>query len=172
VVRYETRDAAIIELLLQTGLRLSEIARLRLSDIELPVKVTKEPGCVGSARINGKGRRQRIVTVNWKACKALKAYLAIRPKTAEDDHVFLTKFQRGIGPRSIELLVTKHLAEAGIRDACVHTLRHTFATHSAIKGTSLRVIQETLGHADLKTTSIYVGLARAEMDRQLQENAL
>ncbi len=59
-----------------------------------------------------------------------------------------------------------------IKGASVHTLRHTFATHSAIKGTSLRIIQETLGHADLKTTSIYVGLARAEMDRQLQENAL
>src|SRR5512144_115907 len=177
-VRYDARDAAIIELLLQTGLRLSEIARLRLSDIELPVKVirpnrqTQEPGSVGSARINGKGRRQRTVTLNWKVCKALKAYLAVRPPDAADDAVFQTKFKRGIGPRSIELLVTKHLSEAGIKDASVHSLRHTFATHSAIKGTSLRVIQETLGHADLKTTTIYVGLAREEMDRQLQENAL
>lgn len=164
--------------MLQTGLRLSEVARLRLSDIELPVKVIKpnwqirEPGSVGSARINGKGRRQRTVTLNWKVCKALKAYLALRPPDAADDAVFQTKFRRGIGPRSIELLVTKHLEEAGIRDASVHSLRHTFATHSAIKGTSLRVIQETLGHADLKTTTIYVGLAREEMDRQLQENAL
>jgi site-specific recombinase XerC len=107
LVRYETRDAAIIELLLQTG--------LCLSDIELPGKVTCEPGCVGSTRINGRGRRQRIVTVNWKACNALKAYLAIRPKADDDDHVFLTKFQRGLGRRSIELLVTKHLAAAKSR---------------------------------------------------------
>jgi len=171
-VRHEIRDSAIIELLLQTGLRLSEVSRLQLSDIELPARVSREPGCVGSVRVQGKGRRQRTVTLNWKACKALKAYLAVRPPDAEDDAVFQTKFRRGMGPRSIELVVTKYLKDAGITGASVHSLRHTFATHSVKLGTGLQVIKEVLGHASLKTTTIYVGLAREEMDRQLQENAL
>jgi site-specific recombinase XerD len=171
-VQHEVRDGAIIELFLQTGLRLSEVSRLQLADMELPARVSKEPGCVGSARVQGKGRRQRTVTLNWKACKALKAYLAVRPSDAEDDAVFQTKFRRGMGPRSIELLVEKYLKEAAIHDASVHTLRHTFATHSVKRGTGLQVIKEVLGHASLKTTTIYVGLAREEMHRQLQENAL
>lgn len=66
----------------------------------------------------------------------------------------------------------KYLTEAGIRDASVHTLRHTFATHMAKKGTNLRALQGALGHASLDTTTIYVELARDIMDRDLQENAL
>ena len=54
----------------------------------------------------------------------------------------------------------------------MHTLRHTFGTHSVRRGTQLRVVQEVLGHSSLKTTSLYVSLAREDMDRQLQENAL
>jgi len=77
-----------------------------------------------------------------------------------------------MGPRSIELLVAKYLKDAGITGASVHSLRHTFATHSVKLGTGLQVIKEVLGHASLKTTTIYVGLAREEMDRQLQENAV
>ena len=64
------------------------------------------------------------------------------------------------------------LREAGIKGASVHTLRHTFATHHVAKGTSLRTVQEVLGHADLKTTSIYVQLAQEAMKRELQKNAL
>ncbi len=62
--------------------------------------------------------------------------------------------------------------EAGIKGASVHTLRHTFATHSVRKGTSLRVVQEALGHSSLQTTSRYVSLARELMDQQLEANAL
>src|SRR5215211_5076665 len=78
-VRYEPRDQAIIELLLQTGMRLAELAGLRLKDIEVPKRLLKD-GEVGSVRIIGKGRRERIVTLNFKAAKALKAYLAVRPR--------------------------------------------------------------------------------------------
>jgi integrase/recombinase XerD len=84
----------------------------------------------------------------------------------------LTKFRLGIGPRSIERAVGKYLTEAGIAGASVHSLRHTFGTHAVRRGTQLRVVQEVLGHSSLKTTSIYVSLAREDMDRQLQENAL
>jgi site-specific recombinase XerD len=96
-VRFETRDAAIIELLLQTGIRLSECAGLTLSDIALPAKITKDEGNVGAVTVKGKGRKTLTITLNWKACKALKAYLAVRPKV-DDPHLFLTKFKQGIGP--------------------------------------------------------------------------
>ena len=68
--------------------------------------------------------------------------------------------------------VKKYLKEAGIKGASVHTLRHTFATHHVAKGTSLRTVQEALGHQDLKTTSVHVSLAREVMNKELQEHAL
>jgi site-specific recombinase XerD len=69
-------------------------------------------------------------------------------------------------------MVEKRLAEAGIQGASVHTLRHTFATHSVRKGTKLDVVRQVLGHRSLATTSLYMDLAREVMDKELQENAL
>jgi site-specific recombinase XerD len=168
---HDIRNAALIELLLQTGARLSEVAKLTLQDIELPAKVTKDEGNVGSARIFGKGRKERTVTLNWKACKAIKSYLQIRPKV-EDNHLFITKFGTGISPRAIRYTVKEYLGQASISNASVHTLRHTFATHMVKSKVSLAVVRDALGHASLKTTSIYVGLAREAMDKELQANAL
>jgi integrase/recombinase XerD len=76
------------------------------------------------------------------------------------------------GRRGIEKLVEKYLKEAGIPNASVHTLRHTFATHTIKKGTKLEVVRQALGHESLETTSVYVHLAREMMDKELQENAL
>src|SRR5207253_8219742 len=111
------------------------------------------------------------VTLNYKACKAVKAYLGVRPKVV-DQHLFLSKFMRGMGPRAIQRVIEKHLKEAEIPAAAVHTLRHTFATHHVKKGTNLRVVQEALGHSSLQTTSRYVSLAREVIDEQLEANAL
>lgn len=177
-VRHEPRDGALIEVLLQTGLRLSELSQLRLTDIELPAVVrrpnagTKDPGSVGAVHVHGKGRKERTVTLNWKACKAIKTYLAVRPVDAEDDRLFVTKFRRGMGPRAIERVVEKYLTAAGITGASVHSLRHTFATHQTRRGTKLDVVRQALGHESLATTSIYVELAREVMDQELQEHAL
>jgi site-specific recombinase XerD len=68
-------------------------------------------------------------------------------------------------------MVEKYLKEAGIQNASVHTLRHTFATHTIKKGTKLEVVRQALGHESLMT-SVYVHLAREMMDKELQENAL
>lgn len=169
---HQARDAAIIELLLQTGIRLSELSRLTLQDIELPARIQRNPGTVGVLHVRGgKGRRDRYVALNYKACRALKAYLKIRPDI-EDDRVFVSKFRKPLGPRAFQNIVKKYLDEADIKNASVHTLRHTFATHHVAKGTSLRTVQEALGHKDLKTTSTYVSLAREVMNKELQENAL
>ncbi len=168
--QYERRDFAIIELFLQTGLRLAEVAKITLADLQLPEKVAKE-GAVGWVRIRGKGRKGRFVTLNYKALKAIKGYLAVRPKL-DEPHLFLTKFGRGMGPRAIEQMAAKYLAEAGIGGASVHTLRHTFATQHVKNGTKLDVVRQALGHESLATTSLYVELAREVMDREMQQNAL
>jgi integrase/recombinase XerD len=168
---HQTRDAAIIELILQTGIRLSEAARLTVRDIELPARINRDPDNTGSIFIQGKGRKSRTLPLNYKACRALKAWLNIRPDI-DDPALFVTKFQEPMGERSIQNVVKKYLDEAGIKNASVHTLRHSFATHHVAKGTDLRTVQEALGHADLKTTSIYVSTAKEVMKRDLQNHAL
>ena len=167
---HDTRDAAIIELLLQTGIRLSELARLTLDDIDLPSRISRNPANTGSLFVHGKGRKERTITLDYKACKALKAWLKVRPNV-DSSRLFVSKFLEPMSPRAYEYVVKKYLKEAGIKGASVHTLRHTFATHHVAKGTSLRTVQEALGHADLKTTS-YVQLAREVMNKELQEHAL
>ena len=168
---HDTRDAAIIELLLQAGIRLSELARLTLDDIELPKRISRDAANTGSVFVHGKGRKERTITLNYKACKALKAWLKIRPDV-DTNSLFVSKFLEPMSPRAYEYIVKKYLEEARIKGASVHTLRHTFATHHVAKGTSLRTVQEALGHADLKTTSIYVQLAREAMNKEFQEHAL
>lgn len=171
-VANEPRDAAIIELLLQTGIRLSELTKLSLRDIELPAKTAKDENGVGALVIReGKGRKGRVLSLNYKACKALKSWLKVRPQI-EDDALFISKFKRPITQGGYQWLVKKYLEEANIKDAHVHTLRHTFGTHMVKNGANLRTVQEMLGHNDLKTTSIYVSLAREQMDKDVQNYAL
>lgn len=172
VVRYETRDATVIELLLQTGLRLTELIRLTLDDVQLPTKITPDPENVGLLYVRaGKGRKDRTLPLNCKACKAIRAYLRVRPDV-EIRTLFVNKFRGPLGPRGVQKLVAKYLAAANIQGASVHSLRHTFGTHHVARGTSLRTVQAALGHQDLKTTSIYVALAKEVMTKELQEHAL
>jgi integrase/recombinase XerC len=159
----------LIELFLQTGLRLSEVASLTLDDLELPT--SDESGSIGAVSVNGKGRKRRTVTLNSKACDALRAYLGAR-RSPSSEPVFWSRDGGRLSPRAIQRIVKKEMAEAGVARASVHTLRHTFATHMVRRGTNLRVIQEALGHTSLQTTSVYVSLARELMDEQLQANAL
>jgi integrase len=99
VVQYETRNRAIMELHLQSGLRRGEVSRLRVSDVSQPAKVSRDPGFIGAVVVHSKGRKTRTVTLNWKACRVLKAYLDSR-KQLDDPHLLLTKFGPGMGPRS------------------------------------------------------------------------
>jgi site-specific recombinase XerD len=121
--------------------------------------------------ILGKGRKTRSVTLNYKALRAIVAYLKSRP-AADCTHVFLSKFRSHLSPRAIQNVITKYVGLAAIPHATPHTLRHTFATHHIKKGTGLKTVQQALGHASLKTTEIYVHLAREVMDKELQRNAL
>ncbi len=158
------RDAALIEIALQTGLRLTEIARLRVADVVLPASSPETS--VGHIRVAGRGAKSRTVTLNSRACMALWAYLGER-EPSDSPALFLTKFDRGIGPRGIENIVTKYCQEAGISHASVHSLRHTMAVQMLRHGATPAIVGTALGHASPDTTSIYVELAREVMDAEM-----
>lgn len=168
---HHPRDAAIIEVLLQTGIRLAEVAALTLDDVEIPKRITRDRDNTGMIRVRRKGGNIQQVPLNYKACQALAAYLEVRP---EVDHqaLWVTKFKTPMSRRAIQYQVKKYLDDAGIKGASVHSIRHTFATHHVAKGTDLKTVQETMGHASLATTSIYVSLAKEAQRQALQENAL
>lgn len=171
-VANEPRDAAIIELLLQCGIRLSELTHLTINDVQLPTKISQEMKDVGTLFVRqGKGRKDRILALNFKVCKALKNWLRIRPQT-DSSALFCSKFKTPITPGGFQWIIKQYFKQEGITNAHLHSLRHTFGTHMVRKGTNLRVVQEMLGHNSLQTTSLYVSLARELMDKQVQENAL
>ena len=122
-------------------------------------------------RVQRKGGKVERIPLNYKACQALAAYLKVRPKV-EHDGLFITKFKTRMTTRSVEYMVTKYLVETGIHNASVHTLRHTMATHHVARGTDLKTVQVTLGHASLATTAIYVSLSKRAQKKALQEHAL
>jgi integrase/recombinase XerC len=141
----DPRGRAIVELFLQTGIRLAEAARLRIEDVMLPY-AEQLPG-IGSLSVWGKGRKQRTITLNSRACAAVSGYLATRSEADRQSRLFVSRYGSSLTPRSIERSVAKLLKAAGITRTGVHTLRHTFATHMVRKGTNLRVVQEALGHS-------------------------
>lgn len=168
---HNVRDSALIEVFLQTGMRLSELARLTLNNIELPRRINRDPDNTGSVRVRRKGGKIDTIPLNYKACQAIAAYLKVRPRV-DHSSVFVTKFATPMSKRAIQHTVTTYLTDAEIPDASVHTLRHTMATHHVARGTDLKTLQETLGHASLETTTIYVSLAKKAQRKALQEHAL
>ena len=171
VCSHHPRDAAIVEVFLQTGMRLSELARLTLNDLELPTRITRDPDNTGTVHVTRKGGKIDTIPLNYKACQALAAWLKVRP-AVEHDALFVTKFRTSIGKRAIQQAIQKYMNEAGIVHASVHTLRHTMATHHIARGTDPKTIQEALGHASLTTTTIYISLAKKAQRKALQEHAL
>jgi site-specific recombinase XerD len=165
------RDTAIITLFLQTGMCLSELAGLKLSDIELPTTISPDPNDTGIARIRRKGGTIDTIALNFKACDALAAYLAERPTTGHAA-VFISKLDTPLSTRAIQYMIEKYLEAAGIVGASVHKLRHTFATHHVARGTDLKTLQDMLGHASLVSTEVYVSPAKNVQRQALQEHAL
>jgi site-specific recombinase XerD len=168
---HHPRDSAIIEMLLQTGMRLGELVRLTAEDVNLPDQVTARPDDVGLVRVIRRRGHQETVPLNYKVCRAVKRWLSSRPHSFHRA-LWITRQGTPMSPRAIRFMVTTYMKEVGISGASVHSLRHTMATHHLAGGTELQVVQETLGHAELKTTARYVPLARQTQRRALQEHAL
>jgi site-specific recombinase XerD len=167
-----SRDGAIIEVLLQTGIKLSELTRLTLNDIELEEKEKTGEKQNGILRILGsRGKKERMIPLNTKACIALKNYLGAR-KDVGNNIIFLNRFGEPLGERGVQKILKKYLKKVGLERASVHTLRHTFGIHHAVKGTSAKTIQEVMGHKDPRSTSIYFSAAREMMKKELQDHAI
>lgn len=166
------RDAAIIELILQTGIRRAEVVRLTLDDIlELPERPTPDPDNVGMLHIQRGGDKEETIPLNYKACKALRRCL----ETRQPSHLralFLSRHGTPLSPRAVLNLVKRYAQEAGIGRIGVHTLRHTHGTHHVMQGTDLRTLQANMGHASVSTTEQYVSLAARARRKALQEHAL
>jgi len=172
VCQDNVRDAAIIELILQTGMCLSEVTRMSLEDVELPPHISPAPEHTGVARVRGKAKKKRRqIVLNYRACQALKSWLHVRPNIAERT-VFVSRLRKPLGKRGVEKLVAKYMRAAGIADASVHTLRHTMATQHLAKGTDLETLREILGHSNRKITAMYLATAKKAKQKELQNNAL
>jgi integrase/recombinase XerD len=160
-----------MELLLQTGIRLSELVGLRISDINISVQEGAEDSMNVIRIAGGSGRKGRNLPLNSKARQALHAYLAIRP-SVNAETLFVNRSGEPLGERGVQKLVQKYMAIAGIKNASVESLRHTFGTHHAAKGTNIKIIQEMMGHQDNRTTEIYIALVRQMRQIALEDNAL
>jgi integrase/recombinase XerC len=143
-----SRDAAVLELLYSSGLRVSELVGINLNDIDLKNLTVK---------VLGKGNKERIVPVGSKAARALDQYLRERPgMNPGGDHLFVNTRGDRLNVRSVDRIIRKYALLAGIpKNVSPHVLRHTFATHLLGGGADLRAIQEMLGHKSLSTTQRY-----------------
>jgi integrase/recombinase XerD len=154
------RDRAMLETLYATGLRVSELTGLRLSQLSLDM---------GVVRVLGKGSKERLVPLGEEAVGWVQRYLGeVRAGLAaggKTDAVFLTARQGPMSRQAFWLLVKRHALRAGIPAARLspHVLRHAFATHLINHGADLRVVQLLLGHADITTTTIYTHVARERL---------
>jgi integrase/recombinase XerD len=149
------RDRAMLEVLYSSGLRVSELLNLRLSDMDMRM------GCV---RCIGKGDKERLVPIGRKAIAAVEEYLAkARPgflrsgtPAPHNQILFLTRNGRRLSRISIWKILHDYGIKLGLRGRLTpHKLRHSFATHLLERGADLRSVQLMLGHADIATTQIY-----------------
>jgi len=139
------RDAALLELLYATGLRVSELTQLEVGDVNLKL---------GFVRCIGKGSRERIVPLGRKAIAALERYLPTRK--GDPQALFPGRSGGKMTRVACWKIIKRYAALAGVAArVSPHTLRHSFATHLLERGADLRAIQEMLGHADISTTEIY-----------------
>lgn len=153
--RRSARDAAIVELLYASGLRVSELVGLDLRDVDGPEM---------TVRVLGKGRKERIVPFGEAAGRALRDYLTERG--GAPGALFLNRRGGRLTVRSIHTVVCRRARAAGItRRVSPHTLRHTFATHLLDSGADLRMIQELLGHGRLSTTQRYTHVGSEQLMR-------
>lgn len=144
--RNDPRMFAIIELLLQTGIRIGELASLRLSDLQGDATLHISPF---------EKHEERIVPLNKPAKEALSRYLKIRPQV-QNDHIFITKSGKPFLVRNIRTAIERYFRLAEIENAKVNDLRHTFVAHHLKHGVSLVLLSKVLGHKRISTTERYL----------------
>jgi integrase/recombinase XerD len=151
------RNKAILEVLYGSGLRVSELTGLKLSNLYLDIEFIK---------VVGKGSKERLVPIGGSAVKSLKIWIEnvrvhIPIKKGHEDIVFLNRRGAGLSRVYIFMMIKQLATLTGIKkNISPHTLRHSFATHLVEGGADLRAVQEMLGHESITTTEIYTHLDR------------
>ena len=154
------RDRAMLEVLYGSGLRVSELASVRLAEVNLEE---------GFLVCRGKGGKERIVPLGRSACGAVEKYLAeVRPLfvSGDRDELFLSRRGKPFTRQGIWKLLRQHAGAAGLPSRISpHILRHSFATHLLERGADLRSVQLMLGHSQITTTQIYTHVSRERLRR-------
>ena len=160
-IQIERRDKAMIEVLYATGIRISELTNLKLTDLDINRSVLK---------VFGKGSKERLVPFGEKAAESLNLYLTDR-KDLKSKEIFLsnrgTKISRSAFWQRIKIYTKRENLKISISP---HTLRHAFATHLLNRGADLRSVQILLGHSDLSTTQIYTHIAKQRLGEILKKH--
>ena len=163
---FDIRTKAMLEIMYSSGLRVSELVNLELSDIDT---------YNDTILINGKGSKERIVPIGEYSKKYLNDYLQVRNelikrKNGNPDKLFLNNHGMPITRNGFNFLLNNILKEKGIKkNITPHTLRHSFATHMLDNGADLRSIQELLGHSDIVTTRIYNNKKKKQIHDKYKE---
>jgi integrase/recombinase XerD len=151
--KFALRDMAMVELLYSSGLRVSELVGIRVSDVNFDA---------GYLRITGKGNKERIVPAHLDALKSVSIYMeSLRPlllKGKNSEYLFVSNRGKPMSRQRFWQTLKAYGRSAGV-DLSPHTLRHSFATHMLEGGADLRSVQKMLGHSDISTTQIYTKIS-------------
>ena len=157
----EQRDKAMIEMLYATGMRISELVNLKITDIDMNRSVIK---------VMGKGSKERLIPFGESASEALFNYLKTR-KDSSSKEVFISNRGRKITRVAFWQRIKVYLLRENLKiSISPHTLRHAFATHLLNRGADLRSVQLLLGHSDLSTTQIYTHIAKQRLGDVLKKH--
>lgn len=159
------RDVALLELMYAGGLRASEVSSLDVDAVKMDL---------GVVRVMGKGSKERIVPVGRPALDAVQRYLLDqRPQLLKPEHpcdkLFLSRTGHEITRVVVWQIVTRLAKRAGLSDVHPHSLRHSFATHMLAGGADLRIVQEMLGHSNIRTTQIYTHVDRSRLSEVIHK---
>lgn len=155
--RDDIRIAAIIELLLQTGMRIGELARLQVEDAkEREIKIRAF-----------ESHPERIIPLNEAGKKSLDRYLNIRPKT-KIKNIFVTKNGKPLLVRNIRAIIDRFFKIADVKNTTVNALRHTFIAHQLMSGASVVLIQKLVGHKRLSTTEKYLEIVKDKVEQTVK----
>ena len=157
------RDYAMLQVFLQTGIRVSELVAILVTDLDMEQK---------TLAIHGKGEKERLLPLEKKAMQALKSWLAVRPQVP-DQHLFLTYQHTGFSIRGVRKLVDKYLKLAAItKKISCHGLRRTCFTNKAARNMNAFAIQKLAGHERMETTRIYVQLGTEDLRPLMEATSL